>query len=252
MFKPTTYIKRRKKLKQQLKSGVVIFPGNEESPMNYPANTLPFRQDSSFLYYFGLDFPGLVAVIDIDENEEIIYGYDYTVDDIVWMGPQATLAEKAKKIGISKAEATEKLDEKIKQALRSGRKVHYLPQYRHDNLIKIESLTGIDNSLVNEFSSKELINAVVAQRSFKSEEEIAEIEKALEISYEIYKLAMKNTKVGKYEKEIAGAIEGLVLANGRYISFPVIFTIHGEVLHGHSHENFMKDGDFLVLDSGAE
>jgi len=168
------------------------------------------------------------------------------------MGPQETLTEKAKKVGVNKAEATEKLDEKIKEALRSGRTVHYLPQYRHDNLIQIEKLTGIHNSLLNDFSSKELIKAVVEQRTFKSDEEIIEIEKALDISYEMYRLAMKDTKVGMYEKEIAGAIEGLVLSKGSFISFPVIFTIRGEVLHGHSHENLMKDGDILVLDSGAE
>ncbi|MBC8181926.1 aminopeptidase P family protein [candidate division KSB1 bacterium] len=252
MFKPITYIKKRKKLKEQLKSGIIIFPGNAESPMNYTANTYPYRQDSSFLYFYGLDFPGLAAIIDIDNDEEIIYGYNYTVDDIVWMGPQETLAEKAKKVGVNKAEATEKLDEKIKEALRSGRTVHYLPQYRFDNLIQIEKLTGIHNSLVNDFSSKELIKAVVAQRTFKSGEEVAEIEKALDISYEMYKLAMKKTKVGMYEKKIAGAIEGLVLSKGSLISFPVIFTIRGEVLHGHSHENLMKEGDILVLDSGAE
>ena len=252
MFKPTTYIERRNRLKEQLKSGVVIFPGNEESPMNYPANIFPYRQDSSFLYFFGLDFPGLIAVIDIDNDEEIIYGYDYTVDDIVWMGPQETLAEKAKKVGVNKTEPTENLKDKIKDILRNGRKVHYLPQYRHDNVIQIEKLTGTHNSLVNDFSSKELINAVVEQRSYKTNEEVVEIEKALAISYEMYRLAMKNTKVGMYEKEIAGAIEGLVLSKGSYISFPVIFTIHGEVLHGHSHENLMKDGDILVLDSGAE
>jgi Xaa-Pro aminopeptidase len=252
MFKPTTYINRRKKLKEQLKSGVVIFPGNAESPMNYTDNTYAYRQDSSFLYFWGLDFPGFTAVLDIDNDEEIIYGYDYTVDDIVWMGPQETLAEKAKKVGVNKSEPLENIEKRIKDALRLGRKIHYLPQYRHDNLIQIEKITGTHNSLVNDFSSKKLIKAVVAQRTFKSEEEVVEIEKALYISYEMYKLAMKNTKIGMVEKEIAGAVEGLVLSKGSLISFPIIFTIHGEVLHGHSHENLMKDGDIIVMDSGAE
>ena len=252
MFKATTYIERRNKLKKQLKSGIILFLGNEESPMNYPANTFHYRQDSSFLYFWGLDFPGLTAVLDIDNNEEIIYGYDYTVDDIVWMGPQETLAEKSKKVGVNKSEPTENLEDKIKDALRQGRKVHYLPQYRHDNIIKIEKLTGIHNSLVNDFSSNELIKAVIAQRSIKSNEEIKQIETALDISYEINRLAMKKTKAGMYEKEIAGAVEGLVHAHGSMVSFPIIFTIRGEVLHGHSHENLMNDGDILVLDSGAE
>ena len=252
MFDKKTYIQRREELKKQIGSGIILFLGNEDSPMNYPANTFNFRQDSSFLYFFGLDFPGLAAVIDVDNNDETIFGYDYTVDDIVWMGPQEKLIEKAKKFGVAKAEPTEKLAEKIKEAIKQGRRVHFLPQYRHDNIIKIEKLTGIHNSLVNDYASTDLIKAVVAQRSIKSDEEIEQIEMALEISYEMYQLAMKNTKPGMYEREVAGAVEGLLLSKGTSISFPVIFTIRGEVLHGHSHANLMKEGDLLVLDSGAE
>jgi Xaa-Pro aminopeptidase len=252
MFDKKIYIRRREQLKKQIRSGIILFLGNEESPMNYPANTFNFRQDSSFLYFFGLDFPGLAAVIDIDNNLEIIFGYDFTVDDIVWMGPQEKLIEKAQKVGVAKAEPTEKLNEKIKDAMKQGRRVHFLPQYQHDNVIKIEKLTGIHNSLVNDYASIDLIQAVVAQRSIKSDEEIKQIEMALDISYEMYLMAMKMTKAGMYEHEVSGTVEGLLMAKGSFISFPVIFTIRGEVLHGHSHENLMKDGDLLVLDSGAE
>ena len=252
MFDKNTYIERRKKLKEQVGSGIIIFPGNENSPMNYPANEYQFRQDSSFLYFFGLDFNGLAGLIDVDNNEETIFGYDFTVDDIVWMGPQEKLIQKAQRIGVANAEPTDKLDEKIKEAIKQGRKVHFLPQYRHDNIIKIEKLTGIHNSLVNDYASNELIKAVVAQRSIKSDEEIKQIEMALDISYEMNVLAMKMSRPGIYEYEVAGAVEGVVLSKESHISFPVIFTTHGEVLHGHSHENLMKEGDILVLDSGAE
>ena len=252
MFESKIYINRRKQLKDQIKSGLILFLGNEESPMNYPANIYTFRQDSSFLYYWGLDFPGLTAIIDVDNNQEIIYGYDFTVDDIVWMGPQQTMAEKAKRVGVDLSEPLEKLEEKIKQALHQGRKFHYLPQYRHDNIIKIEKLTGIHNSAVNDNVSKDLIKAVVSQRSTKSIEEIEQIEIALEISYYMNTIAMKMSKPGIYEKEVAGVVEAFTLSKGSMVSFPVIFSIHGEVLHGHSHENLMKEGDLLVLDSGAE
>jgi len=252
MLDKNTYIERRIKLKEQVGSGVIIFPGNENSPMNYPANEYQFRQDSSFLYFFGLDFNGLTGVIDVDNDQETIFGYDFTVDDIVWMGPQEKLIQKAQRIGVANAEPTDKLDEKIKEAIKQGRKVHFLPQYRHDNIIKIEKLTGIHNSLVNDYASNELIKAVVAQRSIKSDEEIKQIEMALDISYEMNVLAMKMSRPGIYEYEVAGAVEGVVLSKESHISFPVIFTTHGEVLHGHSHENIMKDGDILVLDSGAE
>ncbi len=252
MFDKKTYIQRREKLKKQIGSGVILLLGNEESPMNYPANTFNFRQDSSFLYFFGLDFPGLAAIIDVDNNEETIFGYDFTVDDIVWMGPQEKLIDQANKVGVAKAEPTEKLNDKIKEAIKRGRRVHFLPQYRHDNIIKIEKLTGIHNSLINDYASKDLIRAVVAQREIKSDEEIKQVEMALDISYEMYVLAMKLSRPGMYEHEVSGAVEGLLMAKGSFISFPVIFTIRGEVLHGHSHANLMKEGDLLVLDSGAE
>ena len=252
MFDKNTYVQRREKLKKQIGSGVVLFLGNENSPMNYPANEYQFRQDSCFLYFFGLDFPGLAAIIDIDSDQEIIFGYDYTVDDIVWMGPQEKLVDKAQKVGVTEAEPTDRLEEKIKAAIKQGRKVHYLPQYRFDNLLKIESLTGIRSASVNDYVSVELIKAVVAQRSIKSKKEIEQIEMALDISYDMNILAMKMSKPGIYEHEVAGTVEGTVLSKGSYISFPVIFTIRGEVLHGHSHENLMKQGDLLVLDSGAE
>ncbi|MEE4311079.1 MAG: aminopeptidase P family protein [candidate division KSB1 bacterium] len=252
MFDKKIYIERRKQLKDQLKTGIALFPGNDESPMNYSGNTYHFRQDSSFLYYFGVDVPGFAAMIDVDQDSDILFGDDFSVDDIVWMGPQPTVASYAEKVGASDNEAMGKLDERIKNAIKGGRRVHYLPQYRHDNIIKVSSLTGIDHSLVNAFSSEDLIRAVVTQRSMKSDEEIAEIEKALDITHDMYVLAMEKSRPGMYEREVAGEIEGLVLSRGSNISFPIIFSIHGETLHNHSHDNLMKDGDILVLDSGAD
>ncbi len=252
MFDRNTYVQRRAKLKEQIGSGLILFLGNEESPMNYAANTYNFRQDSSFLYYFGLDFPGLAAIIDIDNNQETIFGYDFTVDDMVWMGPQEKLAVKAERVGVANAAPNEKLAETMRAALQQRRKIHFLPQYRPENLIKIEDLIGIHHGVVNNYASVDLIKAVVAQRSIKSDEEVRQIELALDISYEMYSMAMKIIKPGMYEHEVYGQIEGLLLAKGSAISFPVIFTVHGEVLHGHSHANVMKAGDLLVMDSGAE
>jgi Xaa-Pro aminopeptidase len=252
MFSKEIYMQRRKLLKERFQSGVLLFPGNSESPMNYPANAFPFRQDSTFLYYWGLDFPGLVAVIDIDEDEEIIFGYDFTVDDIIWMGPQETVRERANRVGVDLSKPLEAMDERIGQAVKLGRKVLFLPQYRSDNTLLVERLAGIPHSQVNDSASEEFIKAVVSQRSVKSAEEIQQIETALDISYKMNETAMKMSRPGIYEKEVAGAVEGIVLSSGSYISFPVIFSIHGEILHGHSHENLMKEGDILVLDSGAE
>lgn len=252
MFDTNVYVERRATLKKQLTSGIALFLGNNESPMNYPANTFPFRQDSSFLYYWGLDAPNFAALIDIDNDRDIIFGDDFEVDDIVWMGPQPTVAEQAKVVGVNETLPSAKLQEMVRNAMKSGRRVHYLPQYRYDNIFRMEQLTGIHNSLINEYVSVELIRGVAEQRLIKSDKEVSQIEIALSISYEMNCIAMRESKPRIYEHEIYGMIEGAVLQRGSMISFQVIFTIRGEVLHGHSHANMMQDGDLLVLDSGAE
>lgn len=252
MFKAEIYISRRKKLMQQMKSGVLLFLGNEESPMNYAANPYRFRQDSTFLYYWGLDEPGLMAVIDVDSGREMIFGYDFTVDDIVWMGPQPSLKARAKRAGVKESFDVQKVEAVLSTAIKEKRDIHYLPQYRSENVIKIERLLGIHPRLVNEYSSVKFVKAVVAQRSIKSREEIKEIEFALDISYAMHTYAMRNVKPGKVEREIAGALEGIASSMGNGLSFPIIFSIHGETLHNHYHGNIMKKGDLVVNDSGAE
>ena len=252
MFSRDVYIQRRKVLRDRIGSGLILFLGNEESPMNYPANPFHFRQDSNFLYYWGLDFPGLAAVLDVDSDTETLFGYDFTVDDIIWMGPQQTLAEKAGEVGVDATRPTDDLKTCLLDAVNQGRKIHYLAPYRSENLIKIEDFTGIPLIQVCEKASEDLIRAVVAQRSIKSEDEVREIEKALDISYDMNALGMKMSRPGLIEHDVYGAVEGVVLARGSHVSFPVIFSIHGETLHNHHHHNEMKDGDLLVLDSGAE
>lgn len=252
MFKAEIYINRRKKLMQQMKSGVLLFLGNEESPMNYTANPYRFRQDSTFLYYWGLDEPGLLAVIDVDAGREMIFGYDFTVDDIVWMGPQPSLKTRVKKAGVKESFDVQKVEDVLSTAIKAKREIHYLPQYRAENVIKIEKLLGIHPRLVNEYSSVKFIKAVVAQRSIKSREEIKEIEFALDISYAMHTYAMQNVKPGKVEREIASALEGIANSMGNGLSFPIIFSIHGETLHNHYHGNIMKKGNLVVNDSGAE
>lgn len=252
MYDQKTYIKRREQLKKKVKSGFLFFLGNVDSPMNYADNIFPFRQDSTFLYYFGLDHPGFAAIIDIDENKEMIFGKDFSVDDIVWTGPQKATAQLAKSIGINNTAPLSKLDEIIKAAISSDRKVHFLPQYRAENKIKFSELLGINPSLINTYSSHELTTAVISQRSIKSKEEVEDIEKAVNVSYDMYTLAMRVAKPGMYEREIAGLVEGIVLSAGGRLSFPTILSVHGETLHNHYHTNKMKKGDIFVMDSGAE
>ena len=252
MFAPNVYTERRRRLKEQMQTGFILFLGNEESPMNYADNQYPFRQDSSFLYFFGLDDPGLSAVIDVDDGKECVFGDDLTVDDIIWTGPQPSLRDRSRKAGISETAVSEKLAAALNKAVRQDRTVHFLPQYRPENVLKIRQLLAIEPLAIQEHVSEPLVRAVVAQRSIKSEEEIAEIETALDTSYEMQTLAMKMSRPGVCEMEVAGAMEAIALSRGCRLAFPTIFSVHGETLHNHYHGNLMNAGDIAVNDSGAE
>ena len=251
MFPANVYIERRRRLRKQVQTGLILLLGNEESPMNYPDNQYSFRQDGSFLYFFGLDFPFLAAVIDIDQGKEVVFGDDLTVDDIIWTGPQPPLKEKCQKVGISETASLDQLPMILKKAVEQERKIHFLPQYRPENVLKIGQLLGIQPAAI-QLRSVPLIKAVVAQRSIKTEDEIAEITAAIDISYEMQTMAMKMSKPGVYEREVAGAMEGIALSRGSRLSFPTIFSVHGETLHNHYYGNLLKKGDIAVNDSGAE
>lgn len=252
MFSTDVYIERRKRLRTDVGPGLILLLGNEESPMNFTDNQYPFRQDSSFLYFFGLDCPGLAAVIDVDKGTECMFGDDLTVDDIVWTGPQPTLKEKCRKTGISETAGKDKLPDVLNNAVKQGRKIHFLPQYRAENVLKIQQLLEMPPSAIAAHVSEPLIRAIVAQRSIKSEQEVEQIEAALDISYEMQTLAMKMAKPGIYERQVASAMEAVVLSRGSALSFPTIFSIHGETLHNHNYDNQMQAGDMAVNDSGAE
>ncbi len=252
MFNSSIYIQRRKTLKKKVGSGLILFLGNHEATMNYGANTYAFRQDSAFLYYWGIDLPGFAAVLDVDENKEVIFGNDFEMDDIVWMGPQPKVKDLAKQSGIKQTAKLSELAGVVSTAIKNKREVHFLPQYRHKNISWLSELSGINQSAVNNFSSIKLAKAVIEQRSIKAKEEIEEIEFAMDIAYEMQTYAMRFTRPDIYERDIAGAIEGIALSLGRGLSFTSIFSVHGETLHNHSYDNLMKKGQLVVNDSGAE
>ena len=252
MFETNVYTERRRVLKEKFDSGIILFVGNSESPANYLANTYSFRQDSSFLYYYGIDRPGFAATIDIDNNLETLFGNDYTIDEIVWVGTQPTVNEYAEFVGIKRAVSLEKLFEQISSAIKKGRRIHFLPQYRTENIMKIASVSGLDSSRINDFASEKLIKAVVAQRSIKSEEEIKEIDEAVDIAAKMHLAAMKMVKPDTDERKIAGMIEGIALSLGYGLSFRPIVSINGHILHNPYYDNKVKIGDLLVNDSGAE
>ena len=252
MFDTNIYTSRRRILKEKFDSGLILFLGNEDSPANYLANTYNFRQDSTFLYYFGIDRPGFAATIDIDNNLETLFGNDVTIDDIVWEGMQPSVSDYAEIVGVKRAATLEKLNDQIIGAIKRGRKVHFLPQYRLENIMKLSSISGLNPSNVNDYTSDKLVKAVVAQRSVKSSEEIAEIDEAVDIAAKMHTAAMKMVKPETDERKIAGMIEGIALSLGYGLSFRPIVSIHGQTLHNPYYENKMKAGDLLVNDSGAE
>ena len=247
MFAPEIYGLRREGLFDQLKDGLVLLLGNHDCPMNYAANILPFRQDSTFLYYVGLDEPGLTAVLDVEARSTCVFGHDVTVEESIWTGPQPLLQDKALASGVTHTAPTKDLASVVQKAVAAGREIHVLPQYRAKNRLTLLSLLGREPR-----PSAPLIRAVAAQRSVKSPEEIEEIEIALSLSYQMHTTAMQLTQPGKVEREIVGYIEGMVKSQGMSLAFPTIFSVHGEILHNPTHNNIMQAEDMVVYDSGAE
>lgn len=252
MFGIETYLKRQQELLKNVKSGIILFPGNDESPMNYTDNPYHFRQDSTFLYYFGIIRPGLFALLDTGNGSVTIYGDDYTVEDFVWMGKQPTIREQAALCGVKKTGSINDLFNRLKQATDNREAIQFLPQYRHHNILKLMDLTGLNAQEIIKGASVELIKAVVAQRNYKTEEELVEIEKGVDTTVEMHVAAMKMLKPGMRELDIVVDIERIARATGGEISFPTIATINGQTLHNHYHGNIVKEGQMFLLDCGAE
>ena len=252
MFETSVYKNRRARLKEKVKSGLVLILGNGEAPANYTDNTYKFRQDSSFLYFFGLNQPGFAGVIDIDSGDEYIFGNDVDMDDIIWMGPQPSVKDMAARVGVSKPAPFARLADCMKTAISQGRRIHFLPPYRFRNMLLLEELLGIRPALVKNYASLELIKAVVDLRSVKEPCEIEEITKACNIGYEMHTAAMRNCKPGVKEQYIAGLIEGIAASYGSMVSFPVILSQNGETLHNHDHSQILQEGRMMLTDAGAE
>jgi len=252
MFEKKVYLQRRSALKSKINAGILLFLGNEDSPMNYKDNTYHFRQDSTFLYYFGISEPSLAAIIDLDEDETILFGNEMGIDDIVWMGRQKTLAEKSADSGLTKVLPLDQLDTFLNQYQAKKRAVHFLPPYRPENKIKLANWFNIPIDQLKEQASLAFIKAVVAQRSVKSAEEIVELDRAASLSADIHLMVMQEAKPGMYERELAAKIQGAALASGGNLAYPVILTVRGEILHNHYHGNQLQDGQLVLNDSGVE
>ena len=253
MFDTATYIRRRNELKKLVKEGIIILFGNNESPANFPNNGYyPFRQDSSFLYYFGLQRDGLVGIIDIDNDKDILVGNDIDIEDIVWYGSVESMTEMMQRCGAQETLPMKALKTICNEALSKHRKIHFLPPYRHDIKIQVFDLLGVHPIQQKEAASKELIKAVVKMRSVKEQQEIEELERAAVIGYKMHTTAMRLTKPGVTEKFVSGQVDGIAHSYGAMVSFPTIYTQHGEILHGAPSMNKLEEGRLVLCDAGGE
>lgn len=253
MFDTATYIRRRNELKKLVKEGIIILFGNNESPANFPNNGYyPFRQDSSFLYYFGLQRDGLVGIIDIDNDKDILVGNDIDIEDIVWYGSVESMTEMMQRCGAQETLPMKALKTICNEALSKHRKIHFLPPYRHDIKIQVFDLLGVHPIQQKEAASMELIKAVVKMRSAKEQQEIEELERAAVIGYKMHTTAMRLTKPGVTEKFVSGQVDGIAHSYGAMVSFPTIYTQHGEILHGAPSMNKLEEGRLVLCDAGGE
>lgn len=262
MFDKSIYIQRRAQLRKDVKTGLLLFPANSEASSNYSANTYSFRQDSNFLYFFGLNEPDMVGVVDADSGVDSIYANDLEMDDIIWMGQLPTVKELAAQVGVEHTAPKSALIEVVANAYKQGRTVHYVYPYRcktSNYLLDLINYSKPINTSVSQayeelknHQSVEMIKAIIKQRSIKSTEEIIEIEKAVKTAYDMHVLAMGLCKEGVYEYEIAGKMEGIAIQNNGGVSFPVILSVNGQTLHNHYHGNKLTKGRMVVADAGAE
>lgn len=251
LFEESVYVNRRTELKKKVGSGLILLLGNEEAGMNYKDNWYPFRQDSTFLYYFGLNTAGLAALIDTDSGEEILFGDELTIDDIVWTGPLPSVVEMGAAVGVAQTAPAKALAEKLKAAQSKGQMIHFLPPYRGENRIKIAEWLSIPVGTVQTGASLPLIKAVISQRAYKQDCEIIEMHEATVISGKMHMAAMQYARAGMKEYEIVAKVKEVALAHDGAPSFSPIVTIHGETLHNVYAGNTLEEGQLLLCDAGA-
>ncbi|NJC28438.1 aminopeptidase P family protein [Neolewinella antarctica] len=252
MFPATTYTARRKQLATDVQSGLIFLPGNAEAPMNYAGNTYPFRQDSNFRYFAGHNIPDLALTIDAASGASRLWGDDISLNHVVWMGEQPSVAELAARIGAERGGSLAELSTVLKTY---AKEVKFLPPYRADRKTYLKEHlatlfpTGMGE---NAGANKGLIRAVINQRSIKSSEELEQMSIAVRTSMDMHAAAKTHAAPGQLEHEVAGLIEGMAIAGGGRLAYAAIVTKNGQILHNHYHGNTLQKGDLLLIDAGAE
>lgn len=259
MFDKSVYVKRRQTLLERMKNsaaegrrGIALFIGNTEAPAQYKDNCYKFRQDSTWLYFFGIDAPLYAAVIDLDNGEETIFADDVEIGDIIWMGPQPSVASIAAGVGIGKSAPYKALDAVVGKAVSEGRPVHFIKPSRYYNTMKIASLIGCGDGEVAGKFSLALTKAIISMRLVKEDCEIAVLDDAADLGHEMHSVARDSIRTGILEQEVVGKMEAVTLSKGWGVSFATILTQHGETLHNHLHDKIIEPGKLMVIDAGAE
>ncbi len=252
MFDAKCYQARRQALREAVPDGIVLIPGNGESPINFAANPHPFRQDSTFLYYFGLDAPDLVGFFEDGETDGLLAGPDPSPDAALWTGPAETMGELAERAGVRGTMGPDELRSRVSAALDAGVPVHFLPPYRDDQVLRLGRLTGLPPDRAAEASSAALVRAVVAMRSIKSAEEIAEVETALSWTATLFQQVARRVAPGRNVLELAGEVDRRLREWSTRTAFPMIMTPRGEVLHGRTVDRTLEPSQLLLVDMGVE
>ena len=254
MFAKEVYIRRRATLLQKMREagarGIILFVGNAEAPAQYKDNCYKWRQDSSWLYYFGLDEPLMAAILDIDSGSETLFADDVEIGDIIWMGPQPSVRSKADAVGLAHTAPYGALGPAVYAARKSGRDIHFLTPSRYYNTLKFMELLGCRH--IGKRVSEVLTKAVISMRLIKEDIEIEAIDAACDLGVEMHSAARDAIRIGIVEQEIVGKMEGIALAKGWGVSFPTILTQHGETLHNHGHAAIVEPGKLMVIDAGVE
>ncbi len=254
MFDKNVYIERRRtllgKMREAGAQGILLFIGNAEAPAQYKDNCYKFRQDSTWLYFFGLDEPMMAAVIDLESGEETLFADDVEIGDIIWMGPQPSVRSKAESVGIAGSGPYAGVDKCVKAAVKAGRPVHYIAPSRYFNKLRLMEMLG--RYRVEDGVSLLMTESIISMRLVKEDVEIAAIDEACALGYEMHSVARDSIVPGIIEQEIVGKMEGVTLAKGWGVSFPTILTQHGETLHNHLHDKVIEPGKLMVIDAGAE
>ena len=259
MFSKDVYARRRQTLVAKMadsaaegKRGIALFIGNTEAPAQYKDNCYKFRQDSTWLYFFGIDQPLYAAIIDLDNGNETIFANDVEIGDIIWMGPQPSVASVAASVGVEKSAPYTDLNAAVAKVLAEGRPVHFVKPSRYYNTMKIASLLGCGTDEVAGRFSLALTKAIISMRLVKEDCEIEAIDDACNLGYEMHTVARNSIVPGIIEQEIVGKMDGVTLSKGWGVSFPTILTQHGETLHNHLHDKIIEPGKLMVIDAGAE